>query len=940
MCLIGNCCKDGNFCCVLNSTQTGKSSLVVQIFHDLEKEGFLCISIDLTICAGTDCNSDKFYRDFSQELIEGFKGKNILSDFDLENWWQERSSLSAYLRLKNFITDIILKKTSENLVIFVDEINCISEFEFRSDFFKLIRLFYNRRPMIDDYKRLTFALLGIATPSQLCPDQKISPFNIGKNIILKPFQSHEIYPLKNKLIKEIKYSEAKADEAMGKILSYTNGHPYLTHSLCNLVVEENTKTDTNIDQLVEEKIIKGWRNLGSGEPFMTIINNLSKSNKRSMDLLDLYKKILLSSLNSQETLLNNTYAVQANDSDILQIDLKLLGLVLKEDKFLKPYCEIYKKVFNQKWIELQQKEIIFYKEAYDNYHNADKRQQQRYYLTGKILERTLEWARHRDNEKIVKYLEKKFFEESKLFWNKVQNAFPNQSEDKWEIIIEEINNLTGGFDQFNNIIFNIFETNDIVDLPQNKIQGWLENLVLSHLNRFKDDEQFIKDQGQFSNQDDASIDSFALISTFEKIAQEKPIPFDENNPQHRKLKNMCFIILDEKHNLRILNTIYEKILNQDWIKGVMTQVCPYTKAFRDWKSSGRQDQSHLLRNDDLKLALKWLRQKPPLEALEIEFVMTSLVVEAWVTALPPIQAKATELVIKSRPSLQEKNDYSDFLLREILEWTKSQTSALEKLLGWASESKTPVKNARKWIDTVVKSHIKNLSCQELFDISFVLHSSQYEKDREIFIVFDEYLGTNKPQEVIPKETLKKYEKILDKYQKSNENKFQKLVLTFLKSKIARISRMSTQQLQQAGLDVLLDEIVINSKGHLKSILIFNLENGFPLYHNKKLKSDDPALYHALFADGDDTVGEAIEGFESLSEIQEALDSFGDVTKFGNLIYSIFRLKEGTMMVYFFKLTTSFAICFIAPDGINLGLVVTRSQAKIKDIKNQLEDLGF
>jgi hypothetical protein len=47
-----------------------------------------------------------------------------------------------------------------------------------------------------------------------------------------------------------------------------------------------------------------------------------------------------------------------------------------------------------------------------------------------------------------------------------------------------------------------------------------------------------------------------------------------------------------------------------------------------------------------------------------------------------------------------------------------------------------------------------------------------------------------------------------------------------------------------------------------------------------------------------------------------------------------------MMVYFFKLTTSFAICFIAPDGINLGLVVTRSQAKIKDIKNQLEDLGF
>ena len=88
------------------------------------------------------------------------------------------------------------------------------------------------------------------------------------------------------------------------------------------------------------------------------------------------------------------------------------------------------------------------------------------------------------------------------------------------------------------------------------------------------------------------------------------------------------------------------------------------------------------------------------------------------------------------------------------------------------------------------------------------------------------------------------------------------------------------------------------------------------------------------------MGEAIEGFESLSKIQEALDNFGSVTTFGNLIYSIFKLEEGTMMVYFLKLTTSFAICFIAPDGINLGLVVTRSQSKIKNIENELKELGF
>ena len=929
-----NALRNGDFCFVLNSPQTGKSSLMVQILNDLKKEGFLCISIDLTgFAQRINYTSDEFYRDFSQELLNNLTENKILSSFDLDNWWLTKSSISSLYRLKSFITDIVLQETSRKLVIFVDEINCTLNFESRSDFFKLIRLFYNRRPMTADYNRLTFALLGIATPSQLCPDERISPFNVGKNIKLKPFYPHEITPLKNKLVKEINYSEAKATEAMGKILSFTNGHPYLTHCLCNLVIEESTSTntgaDTNIDQLVEEKIIRGWRNSDCEDHFQIIIGYLSQPNKRSMDLLDLYKKIVLSAL-------SNYSIVHSKSSDVLQIDLKLLGLVLEEDHVLKPYCEIYKQIFNLDWIELQEREFIFYREDYDNYHNADERQKQLYLLTGKTLKRALEWAN--DHENIVRHLENRFFEESRQFWNKIQDAFPNQSEDKWETIIQSINKLTGGFNQFNNIIFNIIANNNIVvDLQQDEVQGWLEALVLSNPSNLELFEKYQQPRDLFLNQDD----SFELISIFEKISQNEPILFDENNPQHQKLKAMCFIILDKEHNLRILNKIYEKILDQNCIKGIMAELRPYTKAFRDWQHSDRQESSYLLQNNDLKLALEWLGKKPipTLEEREIEFVITSLVAEVWTNASPSVQSEAISLITTFRPSLRGKNNYSDFLLREILQWTTSQTAALEKLLEWVSESEIPVENIRKYLEFLVRSHIKNWSDQELFDFALAPHSSFPEREREIFIAFDQYCLGEMKQSLI-QETLKECEKILDKYQKLNENDFQKLVLTLLKRKIARISLMSKQQPEQERLDTLLNEIVINSKGHLKSILIFNLENGFPLYHNKQLKSDDPALYHALFADGNDTVGEAIEGFESLSEIQEALDSFGDVTKFGNLIYSIFRLKEGTMMVYFLNLTTSLAICFIAPDGINLGLVVTRSQAKIKDIKNELEELGF
>jgi|GEM_PF-5125180 hypothetical protein len=927
--------KDRDFCCVLNSTQTGKSSLMNRMLHGLEEYGFLCVSIDLTTFVGSDCTSNQFYRDFSEKLIEKLKTVEILLSFDLENWWQKKSSNSAMLRLESLITDIILKKTSKILVIFVDEINRISEFKFGSDFFGLIRSFYNRRSTIDDYKRLTFALLGIATPSQLCPNEKISPFNIGKNIKLRPFQPHEITPLKDKLVKEIHYSEAKATEAMEKILSYTNGHPYLTHSLCQLVIDKNTNFDVNIDQLVEEKFIKGWRNSHYQDHFDNIRRNLSQSNQRSMRLLDLYKKILVS---SQENHQNNNHALQANANNMVQIDLQLLGLVLEEDHILKPYCKIYEEIFDQKWIEDQQRETIFHKEDFDNYRNADERQKQLYLLTGKILKRTLEWAKHSDNLPIVTHVENKFFEESEQFWNKVQKAFPNQTEDKWETIVKAINDLTGGFYQFSNVIFNIIaKNNNVVDLQQNEVHGRLEDLVFSHLNLFEEYDQFQKDRDQFLNQDD----SFELISLFEKITQNEPILFDEKNPQHRKLKDMCFIILDKEHNLRILNKIYEKILDQNWIKEVMAGLRPYTKAFRDWQHSDRQESSYLLQNNDLKLALEWLGKKPTpkLEEGEIEFVMTSLVAEVWTTASPSVQSEAVSLITTSRPSLQGKNNYSDFLLREILQWTTSQTAALKKLLECVNESDIPVENIRKYLEFLVRSHSKNWSYQELFNFALAPRISYPEREQRIFITFDQYCRGEMHQSQI-QEPLKECGKILDKYQNLNENDFQELVFNFLKTKIARISLMTQQQPEQEELDVLLDETVTTSKGHLKSILIFNLENGLPLYHNKRLKSDDPELYRALFADGGDAVGEAIEGFESLSKIQEALDNFGKVTAFGNLTYSIFKLAEGTMMVYFVELTTPFAICFIAPDGINLGLVVTRSQAKIKEIKNELEELGF
>ncbi|OPF16930.1 hypothetical protein B1L04_12440 [Microcystis aeruginosa KW] len=937
---------NGKYCYILNARQTGKSSLRIKIVDRLKKcnPKVDSVIIDLNNVAISQMNWRQWCFAITETIAKA-ESLRIMTTKELDQWWKSfGDDIAPLQRHINFLEEYVLKQLDRRVVIFIDEADRLFSFSEPANtdaFFAFIRSCSEKREPGDDnnpYNRLTYCIVGTTSPNNFIRDPQSTPFNIGQAITLEPFKLDEVQPLITMLGEKLKTPESASKELMREIIHWTGGQPFLTQKICALIVKEhqNNAFDT-VQEVVRSKVIQNWRAQDTPVHFQTIEKRFLSNESKAFDLLVLYKGIL-----------ENGQIHYQNTSE--QIELTLSGLVLEDEGQLRLYNLIYEEIFNLNWVEQEKAKLRLYIEEFDNWkewkrwkqtNNLAYDLQERYLLYGTKCDQVQQWRINFNGD--LSEREGRFLDVSQTFWGEVKDLFSGLpiNEGTMESIIQSANDLTGGLHKFNRIVFNIAKNNNVVDLQQDEVQGWLENLVLSHLNRFKDDELFIKDQGQFSNQDDASIDSFALISTFEKIYQKEPIRFDEKNPQHRKLKDMCFIILDKEHNLRILNKIYEKILDQNWIKEVMAGLRPYTKAFRDWQHSDRQESSYLLQNNDIKLALEWLGKKPTptLEEGEIKFVMTSLVAEVWAKASPSVQSEAISLITTSRPSLQGKNNYSDFLLREILQWTTSQTAALKKLLEWVNESDIPVENIRKYLEFLVRSQIKNWSYQELFDFALAPHSSYPEREQRIFITFDQYCLGEIDQSQI-QEPLKECGKILDKYQNLNENDFQELVFNFLKTKIARISLMTQQRPEQEKLDVLLDETVTTSKGHLKSILIFNLENGLPLYHNKRLKSDDPELYRALFADGGDAVGEAIEGFESLSKIQEALDNFGKVTAFGNLTYSIFKLAGGTMMVYFVELTTPFAICFIAPDGINLGLVVTRSQAKIKEIKNELEELGF
>ncbi len=228
----------GEFCYVLNSRQMGKSSLRVQTMQRLQAEGVICAFIDLTGIGKEDVTAEKWYAGLVQSLVSScqlsqkFQWRTWWKSqkFQWRTWWKEhREFLSPVQRLSLFIEEVLLAEIKQNIVIFVDEIDRVLSQNFSlDDFFALIRFFYNRRVDESKYQRLTFALLGVATPSDLIRDKTQTPFNIGRAIALPGFQLHEVQPLTDGLMGKVNNPQA----AIAQILNWTGGQPFLTQKLC------------------------------------------------------------------------------------------------------------------------------------------------------------------------------------------------------------------------------------------------------------------------------------------------------------------------------------------------------------------------------------------------------------------------------------------------------------------------------------------------------------------------------------------------------------------------------------------------------------------------------------------------------------------------------------------------------------------------------------
>ncbi|OUL17420.1 hypothetical protein BV372_35065 [Nostoc sp. T09] len=362
----------GEFCYVLNSRQMGKSSLRVQTMHRLQAEGVACAEIDISLIGSESIKLDEWYGSFVNLLYSEFQ-----LSISLQNWWNSRDHLSPVQRLSEFIEDVLLQ-VSGHIVIFVDEIDGLLTLDFKDDFFGLIRACYNKRADHPEYRRLTFAMLGVATPSDLIQDKTKSPFNIGQAIELHGFSLEDVKPLAPGLAGTVKNFHA----AFKEVLAWTGGQPFLTQKLCKLIATSPSPISQgsepqDIENLVRSSVIENWETQDVPQHLKTIRDRILKSKSRTVALLDTYQKLL-----QQGEIIS--------DDSPEQIELRLSGLVVKQKNSLKIYNPIYEEVFNQTWVEKELNNVRPYAEPLKAWLKSNR--QNSYLLRGQQLQDTLKWA--------------------------------------------------------------------------------------------------------------------------------------------------------------------------------------------------------------------------------------------------------------------------------------------------------------------------------------------------------------------------------------------------------------------------------------------------------------------------------------------------------------------------------------------------------------------
>ena len=341
-------CREGTFAYVLTARQMGKSSLMVRTAQQLAADDIVAVIVDLQ-GSGKLVSVEQWYLNFLVSLEEALEEQDVWLETNVRRWWKANGDLGPSKRFSLFMEKVLLAEVSERIVVFVDEIDTTLGLAFTDDFFVAIRYFFVSRATKLAFERLSFVLIGVATPGDLIRDRQRTPFNVGRRVEVTDFSPVEA----QQLTAGLGLAALAADQVMDWVMDWTGGHPYLTQQLCRALAEKAAE-----DGLMGETSgqAENWTAAGVAavvaDTFFGEMRERDNNLQFVQGMLTDKRQDIYEVLGTYQQVWRGRQLVRDEEQSLVKSHLKLSGVVRRgEDKALRVSNQIYETVFDGVWVK-------------------------------------------------------------------------------------------------------------------------------------------------------------------------------------------------------------------------------------------------------------------------------------------------------------------------------------------------------------------------------------------------------------------------------------------------------------------------------------------------------------------------------------------------------------------------------------------------------------
>jgi len=306
---------------ILVSRQMGKTNLLLHTKNIYEDSNNLFIYIDLSI-------ADDDIRNCFQLIVNTAINTN-LDTFEKAEVEIEKIRAKNYAPQREHEQELLIlsRAFKGKIIICLDEIDSMINFDFSDQFFSQIRsLYFSGRTNYKEFKKLTYILSGVLEPAEIIQDSRKSPFNISEKVYLNDFSKDEYMEFIRRV--DLKFL---TDEYIEYIYEWTSGHPRMIWDILlklkSIYESTNNISENDIDETIQFLYLEH-----SDIPPIDHIQKLVKKNTTiAKILLELKDGI---EINISKEMKNELYLyglINYNDSNKIEIKNKVIEQVLNKD---------------------------------------------------------------------------------------------------------------------------------------------------------------------------------------------------------------------------------------------------------------------------------------------------------------------------------------------------------------------------------------------------------------------------------------------------------------------------------------------------------------------------------------------------------------------------------------------------------------------------------